>query len=75
MDTAEQLYKSPPMKGKPVRALRATSRQLGHNGDLGGQQQENLTKGGIKRTIDEAFPEYYESGTKAKATFNIVNPV
>lgn len=34
-----------------------------------------MTKGGVKRTIDEAFPEFYERGTKAKAIFDVVNPV
>lgn len=75
MDTAEQLYNSFPMKEKLARAPHAMSRKLGHSGDFGRQQQENVTKSGIKRTIDEAFPEYYESGTKAKAIFDIVDPV
>ena len=75
MDSAEQLYKSLQMKGKPASAPRAMSRQLGRNGDLDGQQQENVCKGGIKRTIEEAIPVYYESGTRANATHNTVNPV
>ena len=75
MDSAEQLYKSLQMKGKPASPPRAMSRQLGHDEDLGGEQQENVCKAGIKRTMEEAFPVYYESGTRAKATHNTVDPV
>lgn len=64
MDTAERLYNHLLIERERRMNTRAMSKQSKLNGDIDGQtEHKNMIKTGRKRGVDEAFPEYNESGT------------